>query len=372
MSSPRRVKILLLIPHLGGGGAEHIIATLACHLSRARYEIHVGLAAQSTATAHDIPQWITVHALSANRVRYSAFNLLRLVWRVRPAVILSGMAHLNLLVLLLRPFLPPRTRLCVRQNGALAATLAVLGPPFLTRPLYAAAHRVADKVICQTTSMAHELRAHLNLDKNKLVVLHNPVDIRAIQTAASGMIAQNSSGPRLLAVARLAPEKGIDLLLDAFAGIRHLFPTAKLEILGSGPCRKALEKQRNALQLEECVHFHGNVPCPAKHFSGISAFVLSSRHEGLPNALLEAAAARIPIIALPASAGLVTLLSEQPGVWLAKEVSATALENSLHEALTALQPNQRFSHTWIEAFDQDKAISAYEDLIEDVLLERKS
>ena len=372
MPTPRRVKVLLLIPHLGGGGAEHVIATLARHLNPARYEIHLGLATQSADAAYETPPWVIVHPLGANRVRYSALRLLRLVWRLRPAVILSSMAHLNLLVLLLRPFLPQRTRLCVRQNGALPATLAAFGPPVLARPLYAAAHRAADKVICQTASMAIELRTSLNIGRRKLVVLPNPVDISGIRTAALGVTARQSPGPRLLAVARLAPEKGIDLLLEAFAGIHRHFPDAELEILGIGPCRKAIEKQRNALALGECVRFCGNVCFPAEHFSGVSAFVLSSRHEGLPNALLEAAAAGLPIVALPASAGLVTLLSQQPGVWLAKEISAAALQNSLCDALRTLQPNQRFSHTWIEAFDQNKAISAYEDVIEELLLEHKS
>ena len=372
MPSPRPVKILLLIPHLGGGGAEHVMATVARHLNPTRYEIHLGLATQSADTACETPPWVTVHALGANRVRYSTLKLLRLVWRLQPAVILSTMAHLNLLVLLLRSFLPPRTRLCVRQNGALPATLAALGPPVLARCLYSAAHRAADRVICQTTSMAIEFRTSLNIDRTKLVVLPNPVDVRGIRSAALGAIAREQPGPRLLAVARLVPEKGIDLLLEALAGIHRKFPDAELEILGIGPCRKALEEQRNALALGECVHFHGNVAFPADHFSGVSAFVLSSRQEALPNALLEAAAAGLPIVALPASAGLVTLLSEQPGVWLAKEISATALENSLLDALTTLQPNQRFSHTWIEAFDQVKAISAYEDLIEELLLEHKS
>jgi hypothetical protein len=90
----------------------------------------------------------------------------------------------------------------------------------------------------------------------------------------------------------------------------------------------------------------------------------------LPNALLEAAAAGLPIVALPASQGLVTLLSGHPGIWLAKEISAIGLEMALCDALTSIQSGQLFEHAWIEAFDQKKAISAHEDLVEAVLLER--
>jgi glycosyltransferase involved in cell wall biosynthesis len=372
MLSPIRAKVLLLIPHLGGGGAEHVIAALARSLDSDRYEIHLGLVTQSASKAHDIPHWVTIHALGANRVRYGGWSLLRLVWRLRPAVILCSMAHLNLLVLLLRPFLPQRTRLCVRQNGALSATLAAGGHPLLARYLYATAYRCADRVVCQTDSMAVELQTQLGVDRTRLVVLPNPVDIQGVRTAACGMSPGRLPGSQLLAVARLAPEKGIDLLLEAFAGIHRRFPDAELEIVGTGPCAPALEEQRNSLELEKCVRFHGNVVFPADYFNGVSAFVLSSRHEGLPNALLEAAAAGLPIVALPASQGLVTLLGGRPGIWLASEISATALEAALCDALNSIQPGQRFAHTWIEAFDQNKAISAHEDLLEAVLLERKS
>jgi len=70
-------------------------------------------------------------------------------------------------------------------------------------------------------------------------------------------------------------------------------------------------------------------------------FVLSSRHEGLPNALLEAAAGGLPIVALPASGGIVDLLRDQPGVWLAPEVSTEALADSLRTALRALRPGEK-------------------------------
>jgi glycosyltransferase involved in cell wall biosynthesis len=309
MPSPSRAKILLLIPHLGGGGAEHVIAALAGSLNPNRYEVHLGLVAQPARERYDFPPSVTVHALGANRVRYSALRIVRLVWLLRPALILSSMAHLNLLLLLLRPFLPPRTRLCVRQNGALPAIRAAIGNPLIARRLYASAYRSADRVICQTASMALELETEFCVDRTKLVVLPNPVDIHRIRAVANPTNPQYSAAPRLLAVARLAPEKGIDLLLEAFAGIHRHFPGAELEIVGAGPCRLALDEQRKILELDRCVRLHGSVAFPAEHFGDASAFVLSSRHEALPNALLEAAAAGLPIVALPASNGLVTLLS---------------------------------------------------------------
>jgi glycosyltransferase involved in cell wall biosynthesis len=58
----------------------------------------------------------------------------------------------------------------------------------------------------------------------------------------------------------------------------------------------------------------------------------------MPNALLEAAAAELPIVALPSSGGVVDLLRDRPGAWLASEISAAALADSLLTALQVLHP----------------------------------
>ena len=364
----QRAKILLLIPHLGGGGAEHITATLAHHLSPLRYELHMGLVTQSTCGAEAIPPWATVHPLGATRVRYSAWRLLRLVWLVRPAVILSGMAHLNLLVLLLRPLFPSGTRVFVRQNGPLAATLAIGGKPRLVQWLYGFGYRRADRVICQTQRMADELQRALGVDNAKLAVLPNPVDVQAIRTiAAETDDTPPSPGPRLVAVARLSPEKGIDLLLEAFAGVLRRFRNAELEIAGCGQCESALKAQCRLLGIESRVSFLGNIAEPASLFQRSSLFVLSSRQEGMPNALLEAAAAGLPIVSLPASPGLVDRVRGQSGIWIARQVSAHALETALCEALSSISSEQRFDHAWIGQFDLKNSIPAYQNVIDETL-----
>jgi hypothetical protein len=72
-------------------------------------------------------------------------------------------------------------------------------------------------------------------------------------------------------------------------------------------------------------------------------------------------------VALPASGGVVDLVSGQPGVWLAPEVSAEALTTSLLAALRTLRPGERFAHSFVEPFRIDRAIQAYEELIDSIL-----
>jgi glycosyltransferase involved in cell wall biosynthesis len=356
----------LLIPHLGGGGAERVTALLARGLSAEKYELHLGLITQSDA-GEALPASVCVHALGAPRVRAGAFRLLRLVRRLKPNLILSGMAHLNFLVLLLRPFFPRGTCVLVRQNGTIFATPPSGRLSLSTRLLYRLLYRRADRVICQTPSMAEDLSRELGVPENRLAVLPNPVDLEEIRSYLHLNPAPQTSlrpGHHLLAVGRLAAEKGHDLLLKAMVSVRREFPQASLLIAGAGPEEAALKTACHALGLGTAVRFAGYIERPWTLFPAATLFVLPSRHEGLPNALLEAAAAGLPIVALPASGGVVELLRDQPGVWLASTISEGALAASLLAALRALKPDERFAHPFIEAFRFDRAIQAYERLID--------
>ena len=368
----QRPRVLLLIPHLGGGGAERVTALLARGLSGRKYELHLGLVTQADAGPVHLPPHVTMHALGAKRVRAGALRLLRLVRRLKPDVILSGMAHLNFLVLLLRPFYPFGTRVLVRQNGTVSAALSFGGQPGSTRLLYRLLYRYADRVICQSAAMAKDLARSWGFRRARLAVLPNPVDVDEIRTAiAKNPVLWSGPGPHLLAVGRLSPEKGFDLLLRALVTVRERFPSAELVIAGAGREEAALKAECRELGLEAAVRFAGYVDHPAAYFARASLFVLSSRHEGLPNALLEAAAGGLPIIALPASQGVVELLRDQPGAWLAQEISSTALAGTLLTALEVLRPGERFAHAFVEKFRIDRAIHAYEELIDTVLTRRQ-
>jgi glycosyltransferase involved in cell wall biosynthesis len=368
MPSYRRPRVLLLIPHLGGGGAERVTALLAQCLSAEKYELHLGLITQKKIGGEGVPSWVHLHILDAPRVRAAAFRLLRLVRRVKPDLILSGMFHLNFLVLLLRPFFPLGTRVLVRQNGTVSAALAFGGLPWHTRFLYRLLYRRADRVICQTMAMAGDLASEIGLARDRLAVLPNPVDVEKIRNSIGGERRPWAGrGPHLVAVGRLSREKGFDLLLKAFASVRTEFPDACLLIAGSGPEESALKTQCHALGLDPAVRFAGHIVFPWTYCPDAALFVLPSRHEGLPNALLEAAAAGLPIVSMPASRGIVELVRDQPGVWLTPEVSAEALAASLLAALHAVRPGERFVHPFVEAFQIDRAVQAYETLIDQTL-----
>jgi len=83
-------------------------------------------------------------------------------------------------------------------------------------------------------------------------IIYNGVETRPLSTAPMPF-----DSPRLLCLGRLAPEKGFDLALAAFAGILHLFPQARLVIAGDGAARGELEQQAAKQGITDSVEFTG-------------------------------------------------------------------------------------------------------------------
>jgi glycosyltransferase involved in cell wall biosynthesis len=344
-----RTRVLLLTPDIGGGGAQHVMLLVARGLSREKFEVHLGLVRAGDPGADAVPPAVRVHALGPGRARAKTLRLLLLVWRLRPDVVLSSAPEISFLALLLRPFFPANTRVLVRQNGTVSAGLAHGGVPRYTRLLYRLLYRRADRVICQSRAMAEDLAHETGVPNEQIVVLPNPVDLEGILAARDAPLAWNGPGPHLLAVGRLSQEKGFDLLLEAFAALRERYPVADLILVGSGREETALKSLCRSLGLETAVCFAERVDPPYVFFKGATLFVLPSRYEGMPNALLEAAAAGLPLVSTPASGGVVDLLAGRPGAWLATDISASALTDALEKALEDLEPGARFHHGFFPA-----------------------
>lgn len=340
-TAAERPRVLLLIPHLRGGGAEQVARLLAQGLSSEKYDVRLALVTE-TGVGGGLSPRINVEALGASRVRSAAVKILRLVWKVKPDVILSGMAHLNFLVILLKPLFPRGTRILVRQNATVSLALASRALPAYTRFLYRLLYRRADRVICQSSAMGRDLAQMTGTRPDQIVVLPNPVDTEGIAQGRLRPVLWTGPGPNLLAIGRLSHEKGFDLLLRALSEVRECFPHASLTIAGAGPEKYPLKAECSRLGLERAVCFAGYVESPYSFFPGANLFVLSSRYEGMPNALLEAAAAGLPIVAFPASGGVVDFLRDRPQSWVAERVSAQALASSIVQALQTLQRQQCF------------------------------
>ncbi len=166
----------------------------------------------------------------------------------------------------------------------------------------------AGALVCQGQCALSSFRRSVRL---KGCVIPNPV---IISNGTAGKSRQNSSGLapyRLVAMGTFKPEKGFDLLVRAFARVVSDHPDWSLTIWGDGPERGAIDRLRRKLGISNRVHLPGRTQKPQSKLAECDLFVLSSRVEGFPNALVEAMAVGLPVIAT--DVGAVTEII-RPGV----------------------------------------------------------
>jgi glycosyltransferase involved in cell wall biosynthesis len=109
--------------------------------------------------------------------------------------------------------------------------------------------------------------------------------------------------PVIVAMGRLVPQKGFDMLLDAFAPVAARHPEWSLEIWGEGPDRQELELRRDELGLASRVRFPGITPDAHDVLRRASIFAMSSRREGFPMVLGEAMACGVAVVSFDCPSG---------------------------------------------------------------------
>ena len=140
-------------------------------------------------------------------------------------------------------------------------------------------------------------------------VIHNGLfspDIPKIVTA----FAQRRK-KEICAVGRLENgQKAYDVMLDAFALFRETHPEHMLHIYGSGGSEAAIRTQAAALGLADSVILHGNLPHVIQEIKDMGMFVMTSRYEGMPNALIEAMACGLPCVCTDCDFGPAELIRD--------------------------------------------------------------
>jgi glycosyltransferase involved in cell wall biosynthesis len=306
--NPERKRILFLVPAFarGVGGAERVISTLLRHLDHSRFECHLALVGAGGAYLDRVPASVTVHHLGVSRMRYSLPSIIKLVRRLRPQTILSTVVHLNVMLMLARPFLPGRPVILLREAILPSAFLAQeTAHPRVWRWLYRHLYPKADRIICLFDGMVDDMAEQMGVSRNKLVRIYNPVDTEMVRRLAkAGETPYRGAGPHIVAVGRLQHQKGYDVLLSAFPAVLHAIPGARLAILGEGPLEAQLKEQAAKIGVNHAVSFMGFQANPWPYVQHADLFVLPSRFEGLPNALLEVLALGGAVVATDCPGGV--------------------------------------------------------------------
>ncbi len=248
------------------------------------------------------------------------------------------------------------------------------------RWIHAFGRRVINRLAHRVVVNAELVRTHVlkvgTTRADKLVVIRNglvyvpePLDRAEARAALLSELNLPEETKLIGTVANLRPVKGHCYLLQAVARVVRSFPQAHLILIGEGELRAALQAQAAELGISNHVHLLGQRNDAARLVQGFDLAVLASLHEGLPNTVLEALAAGVPVIAT-AVGGIPELIVDGETGYLVP----AADEVRLAKQITAVLNNEDASHRVaeqgrafvLEQFSMQRAVAATEQLYDEL------
>jgi GalNAc-alpha-(1->4)-GalNAc-alpha-(1->3)-diNAcBac-PP-undecaprenol alpha-1,4-N-acetyl-D-galactosaminyltransferase len=298
------VKLLFLIDALHCGGAQRVCATLCNHWAERGWDVTLATFDDGAAPpffplapgVRRVPLALTSRSAGFGRSLIDnlrrVVRLRRFVARERPDRILSFIDENNVLALLAAWGSGIPVVVSERTDPAHHAL------PRSWRILRRATYPWARAIVLQTRAAGAYFPASW---AGRIAIVPNPVPGGAALASLGGDTAGRPR--RILGLGRLGEEKGFDLLIRAFASVAPSSPEWELTILGDGPQRDALTAQIARHGLGGRVTLPGYARDAMEQLSRADLFVLPSRYEGFPNALCEAMAVGLPVVAFDCPSG---------------------------------------------------------------------
>jgi N-acetylgalactosamine-N,N'-diacetylbacillosaminyl-diphospho-undecaprenol 4-alpha-N-acetylgalactosaminyltransferase len=350
-----RAPILFVINSLAGGGAERIFTRVVEALC-ADLPIEVVLLDREEAK-YDLAS-VPVTVLDARGSMARSAALLTAHARARkPALVVSFLARANCAAVIAGAVCGAPVVVSERVHAS--SHLAASGRQPLARAAVRALYPRAARVIAVSDGVADDLVQHFAVARQRIVTIYNPVDVERIRASACAAPSLALPSRFMVAAGRLTRAKNFALLLEAYAqsGLED-----HLVILGEGPERAALEQRADALGVRERVLLPGYAANPYAIMARARVFVSSSNAEGFPNALVEAMALGLPVVATDCPSGPAEILGTDCGVLVPMEdthalaAALSAMNEDRCAALAARAVTRVRDFTPARAFAQYRAV----------------
>ena len=368
-------KLMLVIPMLSTGGAERVILHLFRHIDRAKFNpIYLVLFEMKGEFMDYVPKDIQVISLKKGIHKYGLqwlifVSLAKILQKERPDVIVSFMWYPNLITSLARAISRVNTRIILSERISLSFSFGFVGNILrsLGMRLF---YKKADAIIVNSKKMMQELIEKTKLNEEKIKVIYNPIDLKEVNALSAQEVSLSwfkENVPVIVAMGRLTAQKGFNYLINAVKILTDRGINCRLCILGEGVDKEKLQNQAVNSGIQEKVTFLGVQRNPYKYLARATIFVLSSLHEGFPNALLEAMALGIPSIATRCPTGPDELITDGEDGLLVPPRDEKALADAIERLLkdeklrTKLGANAKKK---TEAFDVNRIVKEYERVLE--------
>lgn len=334
-------ELAFIISDLGSGGAQRVLTTLAntwatqkrriCVItladeSRDFFPLHPSIRRFIAGGIRDSRNPLDALRMNFDRIR----NLRRCIRQSGAPIVVSFVGTTNILAILASFGLGIRLIVSERNDPARQS----LGRTWdwLRRRCY----RYADRVTANSRGVLDTLSKFVPVCK--LAFVPNPLVIPP-------EVRNGQARPlTILAVGRLHRQKAYDILLPAFARATAGREEWQLKIVGEGMLRDSLGKLAADLGIEQRIVWLGNADNVFSFYRNADLFVLASRHEGMPNALLEAMACGLPAIVSNASPGPLELVENGINGLVVPVEDVSALANAIQRLMDDSELRQRLGN----------------------------
>lgn len=318
----------ILAPHLLAGGTARDSVEWANRFSRCGLRVPLIVYRREGDFARRLDVGVPLEFLGASGALYAMPKLWRRLRTSPYAFVLTNCSTSAVAIIWLKRLRLFHGRIIfvesVSPSQALRTTCKAIYAHALIR-------RHADAIV-HLSAYARRYSAHLGLEPKRSFHIPN------IVTFSQGVRPElrPDSRFRLIAIGRLDVVKGYERLIDAMPSILRIHPKISLRIYGDGDQREPLRAQIARLRLEDYVELMGHTDNVNDAMHEADVFVLTSYFEGMPNALIEALGARMPIIATSCGGSVKALLSSiSAGLALINE--GPAFTEEIAKALTRIK-----------------------------------
>ena len=369
----RKIKAIFILQNLNGGGAERTTLNVLRHLDRSRFEIVLFLLENAGVYFSDVPRDVKL-VCACKSARYNKylmpFYLVKLMLEARRCDVIVG-------ALELRPTYLAYAAAVILRKPAIGWVRVAIDQclkqwkKWHTRAVQILYPRLAC-VVCVSHSTGESIKKVARIKYERLRVINNIYEIDSIINRSTDTIpdwyADILSKPTVIAVGRMMPQKGFDILINAHAKILEKGIAHHLVILGEGAIRCELEEMVRSFGLQQTVFMPGYILNPYPLIKKAAVFALSSRYEGFPGAIVEALAIGTPVVAADCP-GSKDVLSDGHYGLIVPVGDPAALAEGIGKLLTDSDLRKRLSMAGVEhakAFSSANIVGRWEQLLTEI------
>lgn len=347
------MKILCVIGSMSvGGGAERVMSHLASFLSKKHEVTWLALYHCDGPMYHTDPRVKRVNGLGQKNKLDAIIKLRRYIRNENPDVVLSFLTQINISTLLATIF--TKTKVVVSDRGNLSVRNKLR--KYLRLILYP---RAAGRVF-QTKDAQSYFTGKI---KDDSVVIPNPIFIP--QELSNRTPCRRKE---VVSVGRLDYQKNHELAINAFANVHFDYPNYKFLIYGDGSEKESLQQLIDKLDMHDVITLCGRKPDVLERIKDAQLFIMASRWEGMPNALMEAMALGIPCISTDCPVGGPRdLITDGVNGFLFENENQKQLEDYIRSILSDPELSEKLGQN-AKLIIKDYNIQAISSLWEDYLI----